>query len=165
MASLPAVLCVVLLSACAAHAAKLARQFEVGEPEGCVVDGVLYPVGEIPNDHPCPTETCTCLGHGQLSCIYVKWNELNAKSGWNYPFIVCGPAPNCVDYVLEYPLGPMCCPTWTCPNGPNCYGLGSTIPVGQTVDVGGGVHCYCPSATGMTTCTTTVAPPTTTTVL
>ncbi|XP_035677345.1 uncharacterized protein LOC118416359 [Branchiostoma floridae] len=105
MASPVAVLCVVLLSVCAALADRPVQQFEEA---GCVQDGVAYPIGaSVPDDDPC-TFGCFCASPGNVVCAVVK-------SPRSCAFM----QPQCVDAV--YVNDPMqCCPYMTCPNGPNC---------------------------------------------
>ncbi|XP_035676601.1 uncharacterized protein LOC118415851 [Branchiostoma floridae] len=167
MASPVAVLSVVLLVACAAHGARLSRQFqgEVSPDDGCVVGGVTYPIGAvIPDDNPC--QWCHCSGHHgpQLFCVYVKSDGVSRTCLQpNYP-------PPCADAV--YTEGDQCCPGyWTCPNGPNCSIGGQIVSPGQSIDMGDGMTCSCEGNGGWShwqaqywpSCITTTRPPPTTT--
>ncbi|XP_019643753.1 PREDICTED: uncharacterized protein LOC109484837 [Branchiostoma belcheri] len=102
------VLCVVLLSVCAADARRLPRQFDVVQPDqaACVQDGVSYPIGaSVPDidDDPC-TFGCRCYSPGIIHCATVKTARACLR-----------PDLPCVDAVAVYHPH-HCCPTWTCPN-------------------------------------------------
>ncbi|XP_019638157.1 PREDICTED: kielin/chordin-like protein [Branchiostoma belcheri] len=94
---------------------------------GCIssYDGQWYPPGSgMPSGSPC--SDCYCDDEGQPLCMTIS---------------ACA-CPPCVDEVV-YPND--CCPS--CPNGENCYAMGTIIPAGRDVQVNG-YTCRCPDPSG-----------------